>query len=140
MLGMSPEVSQAMETARRRLYELLEAGWEAEAPLPEEQQWTPPVEIQVTVTEMTLTMEISGVEREAVDVNLHGATLTISGRRQRPDPTIPRRLHQSQRPWGAFRRSFKLPWPLESDSAAARLQDGVLTVRARRLGAEEVGR
>jgi HSP20 family protein len=131
---MTPEASRALDLLRRRLYPLLESGVAtvAAAP-PRERPWTPPADLRVVGEEIVVSLEIPGVPREAVEVDLHGSTLTISGVRHRPAEDAARVVHQAERPVGSFSRSFTVPWTLDADSATAALEDGVLTVRAKRV-------
>jgi len=115
------------------LYPLLEGNLGDLPEAPPERPWTPPAEVRVTEAEILISLEIPGVPREAVDVDLHGSTLTVSGARPRPAEDAGRRVHQAERPMGSFSRSFTVPWSLDADSATASLEDGVLTVRARRI-------
>lgn len=140
MRGMTPEALQAWERLRRRLYHLLEAEEQATPP-PAESQWSPPAEIRANEEEVVLTLEVPGVQREEMDVNLVGSTLTVAGRRSLPEEERGRRFYQAERPVGRFSRSFTVPWTLDPEQATARLEDGVLTVRVRRASrGEEAGR
>lgn len=132
--GMSPETTRALELLRRRLYPLLEGNLGDRQTAPRERQWTPPAEVRFTEEEVILSMEIPGVAREAVEVNLQGTILTVSGTRHGPAEEGGYQLHQAERPMGSFSRSFTMPWPLEAESTAAKLENGVLTIRAKRVG------
>ena len=129
---MTPETSRALELLRRRLYPLLEGGPRPAREAPRVHAWTPPADVRATDTEVLVTVELPGLEREAVAVSLHGSTLTVSGERPRPPEDAARAAHQSERPYGSFSRSFTLPWALAEEGAAATLVDGVLTVRMKR--------
>jgi len=131
MRASSREVGEALEHVRQRLYRLLESGVPGLVAAPGERQWSPPAEIRATEDEVILEMEISGVERDALEVELRGSTLTISGVRQHPAQHAGKRFHQAERPVGHFSRSFTVPGEMDADSAQAKLEDGVLTVRAR---------
>lgn len=137
MRGMTPETSRALEVLRRRLYRLLENGPE-ESVLSTASPWTPAAEIRLASDRLVLLVELPGVTRDQVEVNIQGSTVTISGERQRAAADRERRFRQAERPWGRFSRSFTLPWALDADSAAARLEGGVLTVTARLSTPEEV--
>jgi HSP20 family protein len=139
MRGMTPEASRALELLRRRLYRLLETGPE-EPVAPAEGQWTPAAEIRVGQDAVVLAMELPGVERADVEVSVHGPTVTVSGARRVPAEDRERRFHQTERPMGRFSRSFTVPWALDEDSATAKLELGVLTVRARLAERKAVAR
>jgi HSP20 family protein len=131
--GMSLETTQALELLRRRLYPLLEGNLGERQAAPRERLWTPPAEVRFTDKEVVLSLEIPGVPREAVEVNLQGTTLTVAGTRHRPAEDDERQVHQAERPMGDFSRSFTVPWALEAESTAAKLENGVLTIRAKRV-------
>ncbi len=130
MRSMTSEASRALDVLRRRLYRLLENGPE-ESVVSTASPWTPAAEIGLAADRLVLLVELPGVKRDQVEVNIEGATVTVSGERQRPAEDQERRLRQAERPWGRFSRSFTLPWPLDADSASAKLEAGVLTVTAR---------
>ena len=132
MRGMTPEFSQTLDLLRSRLYDLLESG-PATPAATVERDWSPPTDLRVTPQEVVLTMELCGVPREAVEVTLRGSTLTVAGVRHRPSAAETLRFHQAERPTGRFSRSFSVPWPLAEDSTSAQLEEGMLTVHARRL-------
>ena len=138
MRGMTPEASRALELLRRRLYRLLEVG-PGEGPAPAESQWTPAAEIRLDAEGVVLEVEAPGVPREDMDVSVHGSTVTVSGARHLPEEDRARRFHQAERPMGRFSRSFTVPWELDEDSATAKLEQGVLTVRARLAERKGVG-
>lgn len=131
MRAMTPETSRALELLRRRLYPLLEGGPRPAASA-RPPAWTPPAEVRATEDEVIVTLELPGLRREAIEVHLEGSTLTVSGERSRPEEDAARTVHQAERPYGSFSRSFTFPFALAEDDAAANLVDGVLTVRLRR--------
>jgi HSP20 family protein len=132
MRGMNPETSRALELLRRRLYPLLEGGPRPAREVPRTQEWTPQADVRATEAEVLVSLEVPGLEREAIDVSLHGSPLTVSGERPRPAEDDGRSMHQAERPYGGFSRSFTLPWALAEEGAAATLVDGVLTIRMKR--------
>lgn len=74
-------------------------------------------------------MELPGVKVDDIDITLQNHTLTIKG-----DKYSERKEEKegsyffSERQYGAFHRSFKLPPDASSDSIDANFKDGVLTV------------
>ena len=71
--------------------------------------------------------EMPGVKAEDLDLSIEKDTLTIAGER-RSDDGEGVSFHRREREWGAFRRSFTLPTPVESDNVKANYTDGILTV------------
>lgn len=93
-----------------------------------EKAWSPPVDIYELSDSFMLLADLPGVAREAVSVEVQGATLTIRGERSPDSPYDGGELHRSERPRGAFERSFNLPVNVESERIRAKMADGVLTV------------
>jgi HSP20 family protein len=90
--------------------------------------WAPPVDVMENENELTLRLDLPGIELEAIDVQLTGETLTIRGERRIDRREGEAYLHM-ERPHGTFQRSFNLSVPVQSDSVHAEYKDGVLTIR-----------
>lgn len=111
---------------RRRLYRALD-GHHRECDSPAT-NFTPPLDIVHLPEALEITVELPGVAREDVNVELEGNLLTISGERKAPEGE---RFHRRERPCGTFKRALSLPGVTEQDLSAT-LKDGVLTVRVKR--------
>ena len=89
--------------------------------------YVPYTDIHETEDALLLTMEMPGVERGAVDVQLENNVLSIEGR-------IDFDKYQDLEPLyteynvGHFRRSFKLSNDVDQAKIAANIEDGVLTL------------
>jgi HSP20 family protein len=89
--------------------------------------WVPAADLCETGDRYILTMEVPGLRRDEVQLDVRGDTLTIRG--QRPaQASCPGRYHQLERGQGQFCRSFRFTLPVSADAIAAELTDGVLTV------------
>jgi len=89
--------------------------------------WMPPVDLAEFQDRYVLSMELAGLKREDVTIEVHGSTLRVHGQRHGP-PCCPDRYLQLERGQGAFARTFQFGVPLDGDSVTADLVDGVLTV------------
>jgi HSP20 family protein len=102
--------------------------------------WVPAVDLQETADHYILTAELPGLAREDIDIQLQDGRLTLSGVRRERGITC-EQYHRVERGHGSFSRSFQLPVPVEVESVAADLRDGVLTVtcpKARDGGARRI--
>jgi HSP20 family protein len=90
--------------------------------------WTPPVDIYEADDSFVVTVEIPGVERDDVRVEVSGSELSISGNRGFDAVCSKESYHRLEGVRGRFRRSFSLPEPLDSARVTANLKDGVLRV------------
>ena len=111
---------------RRRLYRALDSGLEpCETPVT---AFAPPLDIVRLPDAIEITVELPGLSREEVDVELEGDLLTISGERTASETEG---FFRRERPCGTFKRSLSLPWVSEQYLAAT-LKDGVLVVMVKR--------
>jgi len=74
-----------------------------------------------------LVLDLPGVDRESIDVQLTGEELTVKAERQWQRREEAACLH-TERPHGEFVRVFRLGMPVEGDRVRAGYRDGVLTV------------
>ena len=73
-------------------------------------------------------MEIPGVSAEQINIESHGRTLTISGKRESRAPQGGS-FHRRERNSGQFSRSLQLPADLDLSRAEASYKQGMLTIR-----------
>jgi HSP20 family protein len=74
-----------------------------------------------------LLAELPGVDRDALDIQVKGNTIRISGRKT---PNYPEKasVHRRERPFGDFDRTVTLPVEIEADKVQASYNDGVLAL------------
>jgi HSP20 family protein len=87
--------------------------------------WSPAVDISETPEHVLVQVDLAGVPRDKVDIEIEGETLTIKGTRPEDDS-----LHylRVERPKGEFRRSFTIGVPVERGQVKAAVRDGVLEI------------
>ena len=89
--------------------------------------WVPPVDLAEFDDRYELSVELAGLRRENVRIDLREDTLTVSG--QRPgEGCCPERYQQLERGQGAFSRSFRFQHPVDGSDIKADLANGVLTI------------
>jgi HSP20 family protein len=89
--------------------------------------WGPAVDIAEGESEVTVFIDVPGVDRQSIDVQLTGDTLTVRGERQFERREGQNVLHV-ERPFGQFVRSFTIGVPVQTDQVQASYRDGVLTI------------
>jgi HSP20 family protein len=89
--------------------------------------FTPPADIEETDDAYIVEVELPGMKKRDIDVSLSGQVLTIAGERIEKERIglIRRRV----RSIGKFLYEVRLPEPVDDHGLAAKLEDGVLTVR-----------
>jgi HSP20 family protein len=93
---------------------------------PKSDAWIPPADSFVADDHIIVRVEIPGVSREDVNVNVVGGECIIRGERKRPQCAEDARPMKIERPWGAFERRFTLPTGSRVGEIKARCVDGVL--------------
>lgn len=89
--------------------------------------WMPPVDLSESPDRYVLTLELPGLVREGLTIDLRGDTLTVSGERP-TDSCCPDRYLQLERGQGQFSRAFRFAAAVDPDRVSAELANGVLTV------------
>lgn len=75
-----------------------------------------------------VSMELPGVAEGDVELTVDNGVLTIRGEKKTQTERQGDTWYFSERQYGAFRRSFRLPEDADGPAATARMQDGVLLV------------
>ncbi|MCD8548878.1 MAG: Hsp20/alpha crystallin family protein [Aeromonadaceae bacterium] len=88
--------------------------------------WLPAVDIVETDHQYELQVEVPGMPKEDVKLSVDNGMLTISGERRQEQED--RQHHRTERFYGRFSRSFKLPEDVQAEDISARFQDGILYV------------
>lgn len=100
--------------------------------------WYPCADIAAADNHLIITMELAGVVEEDIDINYNAPTLTVSGiRRPVEDDQRQFTYHTRECQWGRFRRSITLPSGVQRSDLSVAFNRGLLTVTARRCGAEQ---
>ena len=92
--------------------------------------WVPTTDIFAEGNDLVIRCELAGVEREDIDIELIGDTLTISGER-RSELSKEVHFYTRERSFGHFRRSMNLPEGIDDDDVSASFVDGMLQVTVR---------
>jgi HSP20 family protein len=85
----------------------------------------PAVNVHAGPDGIALVAELPGVGKDDLEVQAHQDTLTLRGTR-RPAAERPEAYHRRERGGGPFTRSLQLPYRIDPDRIAARLENGVL--------------
>jgi HSP20 family protein len=88
--------------------------------------WAPLADVTETDSAYVLELDVPGVQREDVTVDLTGTSLSITGElKERETEGV---SHRRARRTGKFAYRVTLPRNLDGDNVEAKLVDGVLTV------------
>ncbi len=75
-----------------------------------------------------IAMELPGVVQEDVELTVDADVLTVRGEKRTQSEKKGDTWYFSERQYGAFRRSFRLPENADGQSASARMVEGVLHI------------
>jgi HSP20 family protein len=89
--------------------------------------WAPLVDVSENQNEVTVRLDLPGIDPGSVDVQLTGEVLSVRGERRFERREGEGYLHL-ERPYGTFQRSFNLSVPVQADHVKADYKDGVLTI------------
>lgn len=74
-------------------------------------------------------IELPGVSSEDVDVELHDNVLVVKGEKSFENEETGKTYYFSERRFGSFHRSFRLPEDVDPEKVTAAFSDGVLTIK-----------
>ncbi len=89
---------------------------------------TPALNVAETKDAIEISAELPGIDDKDVEIKLANGTLTIKGEKSEEKEEEGKEYYLSERRYGAFQRSFRLPDGVDADRIAATFAKGVLTV------------
>lgn len=96
--------------------------------------WAPAVDVSEDNNEITLDIELPGIDPEQVEVSIDNGTLTVRGekresRKEKNDAGEGGYYHVIERNYGSFVRTFQLPQGIDENQVNAEFNNGVLEIR-----------
>ncbi len=79
--------------------------------------------------EVTVTMELPGVDPKDVDISVTGDLLTVRGEKKAETEEKKKDYHYVERQFGTFQRTVRLPSTIDPEKVDATFKNGVLTIR-----------
>jgi len=90
--------------------------------------FAPPVDIYEDEHNLTLKLEVPGIEEKDIDIRLENNTLTVRGERKLEKEEKEENFHRVERRYGSFVRAFTLPTTVDPESVKANYDKGVLKI------------
>lgn len=87
---------------------------------------TPKVDIREKEQEFQFLLELPGVRKEDIQIEVEQDVLYVSGERKAAEETKETNVHRMEQFYGSFHRRFHLPQGLDKETIAAQYQDGIL--------------
>jgi HSP20 family protein len=91
--------------------------------------FAPPVDVYEDEHQVTLKIEVPGIDEKDIDVRVENNTLTVHGERKFEKEEKEENYRRVERQYGSFTRSFTLPNTIDSDSVQANYDKGVLKIQ-----------
>jgi HSP20 family protein len=91
--------------------------------------FAPPVDIYEDEHNITLKLEVPGIEEEDIDVSVGNSTLTVHGERKIEKEEKEENFRRVERQYGSFTRSFTLPSSVDPGQVIAHYDKGVLKIK-----------
>src|SRR5512135_797612 len=91
--------------------------------------FAPPVDIYEDEHNITLKMEVPGIDEKDIDVRIENNTLTVRGERKFEKEEKEENFRRVERQYGSFTRSFTLPTTVDAENIQAIYDKGVLKIQ-----------
>ena len=102
--------------------------------------WAPAADVVETAEVFVITLEVPGVAREDMVLELRGRSLWIRGERRRSREGAAGLYRMLERSHGPFARRFPLPPDIIRDAVTAILADGILEISIPKKGPDRLRR
>jgi len=99
--------------------------------------FAPRAEAKASNAHYEITMELPGVVQKDIDVSLHDGVLTVKGEKRGERKEEGEGYFFSEREYGRFQRTFRLPADARGDDVAADFSNGVLKITVAKLAEEK---
>jgi len=81
---------------------------------------------------IVLNVELPGINKEDISINIEEKILTIKGERKLESKESSDNYYRRERAYGSFKRSFSLSDDIVTDDVTADFKDGILKVTLKR--------
>jgi len=115
------------EEVRRLFQELIHQPWGGHGSSAHS-DWQPRVDMCETSEAIIVEVELPGVRREDVRIEVEGDTLRITGERRVTSERQERNYYRVERSHGRFARQLRLPGTVAREAIRAEFDAGILTI------------
>ncbi|MFY9646183.1 MAG: Hsp20/alpha crystallin family protein [Terriglobales bacterium] len=91
--------------------------------------FAPPVDVYEDEHNVTLKIEVPGIDEKDIDVRIENNTLTVHGERKFENEEKEENFRRVERQYGSFTRTFTLPNTVDHDTVQADYDKGVLKIK-----------
>jgi HSP20 family protein len=91
--------------------------------------FAPPVDVYEDEHNITLKIEVPGIDEKDINVSIENNTLTVRGERGFEKDEKEENFQRIERMFGTFTRSFTMPNTVDPEQVSAHYEKGVLKIR-----------
>jgi HSP20 family protein len=115
------------EEVRRLFQEIIHQSWGGRE-TPARNAWQPRVDMCETAEAIIVEVELPGVRREDVRIEVEGDILHITGERHTAAERQERNYYRAERSYGRFERQLRLPGTVAREAIRAEFDAGILII------------
>jgi HSP20 family protein len=123
---LNRQLTSRLDAIRRQLPDLLNGAF------------TPLADVEETSDAYSIEIELPGVKRDNIDIEIAGRRVTVHGERKEKERVGI--LRRRERTVGRFHYEVTVPGDVDADAVEAKLDDGVLTLRLPKPASEQARR
>src|SRR6202162_1652247 len=90
--------------------------------------FAPPVDVYEDEHNVTLKIEVPGIDEKDIDVRIENNTLTVHGERKFEKDEKEENYRRVERQYGSFTRTFSLPSTVDPEKVIATYDKGILKI------------
>lgn len=128
------DIFGAMRDEMDRVLERFEQGWPRWPGLMRNisTAMVPDLDVRDDGKQLTIEVDLPGVDEKDVTVTFNNGVLTIKGERKSEREEKKESYYMAERSYGAFERSLRLPETIDENKLEARFEKGVLQIVAQK--------
>jgi HSP20 family protein len=123
------EPSEGLTSLRSEMDRLLEDFWRRPWRESLAGEMEPAIEVSDTKKSVIVKVQVPGVAKENIQVNVTDDVLSIKGEVKEEEEKEEKNYYRREIRYGSFSKTVPLPTAVIADKAAAKLQDGVLEIK-----------
>jgi HSP20 family protein len=117
---------ESLQNEMNRLFDISLGRWPSRSNGLMEGAWSPSVDVFESKDNVMVKADIPGLDKEDIDISVHGDTLTIKGEKKEEKESKDKGLVKTERFYGSFNRSLTLPSEVDAAKVKASYNNGVL--------------
>jgi HSP20 family protein len=90
--------------------------------------FAPPVDVYEDEHNVTLKIEVPGIDEKDIDVRIENNVLTVHGERKFEKEEKEENFRRVERQYGSFTRTFTLPTTVDAEKVSANYDKGILKI------------